>query len=133
MASQFWLQQYDAEKQIYTCPWCQRDLKAKVSNSAKNPGKTFVSCAKDYNGCGLFSFLDAQPDEKFKPKETNGTIGATNKRSRADPPAPVQVVGPIAAPPDAVAQRLAELATEVTSLRSELAAVRKFIEQVTEQ
>lgn len=131
MASQFWLDRYNEEKKMYVCPWCSRELKAKVSNSAKNPGKTFVGCSKDYGGCGLFSFLDGVPDDRYKPKDANASEPA-QKKSRPAPAAPVQVVGPIAAPPDQTAQRLAELATEVTALRSEIAAISEFIKQVTE-
>lgn len=111
----------------YTCPWCQRFLKPKVSTSAKNPGRSFVSCASDYGGCGLFSFLDGVPDERFNPSKKDK--GAPLKKAKVDG---TQVVGPIADPPDAVAQRLAELSTEVAGLRSELAQVLRVVTQIAE-
>ena len=49
----------------FTCPGeggnCQRVIKLKTSNTAKNPGREFVACSKDFGGCGLFCFLDERP------------------------------------------------------------------------
>ncbi len=39
MADAYWKQKFDAATGMYKCPWCERDLKPKLSQSAKNPGK----------------------------------------------------------------------------------------------
>ncbi len=49
----YWTERFIADTGMYTCPDCARDLKPKMSNSAKNPGRTFVSCSKDF---GKFFF-----------------------------------------------------------------------------
>ena len=56
MSDAFWTARFNAESKMYKCAWCDRDLKSKMSNSAKNPGRGFVSCSKDFGGCGLFCF-----------------------------------------------------------------------------
>lgn len=119
--STYWTEKFNAASGMYQCPWCDRDLKPKVSNSEKNPGRSFVACSKDYGGCGMFSFLDAEPNAKFKPH------GA--KRGRVDG---AHVMGGINQAPDQVAQRLAELATEISGVRSEIREVYDFVKQVTD-
>lgn len=126
MADQFWLNLKRDDG--YECPWCQRNLKVKVSNSAKNPARSFVSCSKDFGGCGLFSFMDARPDDRFKP----GAERPTKKGKTDGISGGTQVLGGIAAPPEAGAQRLAELTTEVAGFRSDLAKIMDFIKQVTD-
>jgi hypothetical protein len=128
MTDEYWVKLFDADKKTYTCPWCKRELKSKISNSAKNPGKSFVSCSKDYGGCGLFCFLNEQPNDKFKPAGGDGAPLAF-KRARAEG---TNVVGPIAAAPNAVEQRVADLAVEVAALRAAIARVDDYIRQVNE-
>jgi hypothetical protein len=95
----------------------------KVSQSAKNPGKAFVACNKDYGGCGLFCFVENEPNEKYNPN--NGF-----KRPRADGN---NIVGPIAAKPGVHEERLAELATAIDELRtqvlSQLGEVLEYLKQ----
>lgn len=110
----FWKQRHNGTDG-YDCPDCHRLLKPKVSQSAKNPGRSFVSCSKDYGGCGLFSFLDEEP--RFS--AAAGT--KSTKRPRAD--APVNIVGPVAMQPQAHEQRLAELATTLADVNRGLATV----------
>jgi len=116
-ACDFWTSKFEQATGTYTCPWCERDLKPKVSNSAKNPGKTFVSCSRDYGGCGLFSFLCDEPNEKFKPK--------SGKRARAD--GGNNIVGPIVNRPTVTDERLAELATKMDEMYSLLQETRTEI------
>ena len=115
MASTFWQQAFNGDTKQYTCPWCARGLKSKVSNSAKNPGRSFVSCSKDYGGCGLFCFLDAMPDDKHRP---NATGDNSSKRARTDSPRTGgnNVIGPIADAPSAHEARLADLAAKIDQL-----------------
>lgn len=138
MASEFWRPLFrpnaDVKKVGYECPWCQRMLKSKVSNSAKNPGRSFVGCSKEYGGCGLFSFLDAEPDETYRPKEGKGADNAVAsasapKRARTEG---TNIVGPIVNRPDVTETRLAELATEVAGLRSELKDLSDLVKQCVE-
>lgn len=115
---------------MYNCPWCPRTLKAKLSNSAKNPGRGFVSCSKDHGGCGLFCFTDAIPDDKYKPKDANAEAApAPGKRSRVEG---TQVVGGINNAPNHVEQRLAELCTEISALRTEILAIGAFVKETTD-
>jgi hypothetical protein len=133
MGEAFWKSKFDAAGGMYKCPWCERDLKPKLSQSAKNPGKTFVSCSKDFNGCGLFSFLDAIPDEKFNPfTKANGL----KKRARTDdalpPSAGTNVMGPVVNQPDVHEKRLAELSLAVDKLTTVVTRIENYIQQVTE-
>lgn len=112
---------------MYDCAWCDRELKPKMSNSAKNPGRSFVSCSKDHGGCGLFCFLDEQVNDKFRPKDASAA--APTKRAKVDG---TQVIGSINQQPNAVEQRLAELCTELSLLRTQVHEVHEFVKQVTE-
>jgi len=109
MATQLWQKQFNATSKEYQCPWCPRQLKCKVSNSANNPGRSFVTCDKKFGGCGLFCFLDAEPNDKFRPKE-----GA------ASAPQGTHVLGPVVNQPHVDQERLAEVAAEVGVLRGHL-------------
>ncbi len=124
MATAEWKARYDEAQKMYKCMWCDRMLKAKVSNSAKNPGRTFVSCSGDHGGCGMYSFLDGAPNEKFRQA----------KRARPDDAQTqgTNLVGPIFAQPSATDERLAALATEIAGLRGEIATIAKYIQQVNE-
>ncbi len=117
----------------YQCPWCPRDLKAKLSNSAKNPNKLFVSCSQDHGGCGLFCFLDSEPNEQFNPAKKRSFC--KRDRDESGVPAPKSgnnIVGPVVNRPDVHETRLAELAAEVAGLRSELRIVVDFVKQATD-
>lgn len=130
MAETYWKSKFDAASGMYKCPWCERDLKPKLSNSAKNPGKTFVSCSKDFNGCGLFSFLDAVPNEQFNPfTKANGLKRA---RAEAPPSAGTNVMGPVVNQPDVHEKRLAELSLAVDKLTTVVTRIENYIQQVTE-
>ena len=120
-ACDYWNAKFDGPSGMYNCPWCPKQLKPTVSKSAKNPGKVFVSCNKDYGGCGLFSFIDKEPNDKFKP---NGT-----KRERSES-AGTNLVGPVAKRPDVLEIRLGELATEVSELRSRLVESLAKIDEI---
>ncbi len=126
----YWNDRFHKETGMYTCPGCQRDLKPKMSQSAKNPGRTFASCSRDYGGCGLFSFIDEQP--KFMPQVAQGA-----KRAREE--GGNNVIGPIVNRPDVTETRLAELATKIDeattvlgSLRSEIAFIASYVKQLQE-
>ena len=123
----FWRQRFNTNDNTYECPWCHRGLKSKLSKSAKNPDKVFVSCAKDFGGCGLFCFLDSVPNDKFKPN--------TNKRPKTDDdpqPGGNNVIGPIVNNPDVHEVRLAELAAKVDNLASQLGKVEEGLRKVLE-
>jgi len=129
----FWSSRFHADRGDYDCPWCARTLKHKLSNSAKNPGRTFVSCAKDFGGCGMFCFLDAVPDEKHNPnkraRSDNGDTSNTGGvRSGGN-----NIVGPIVSAPNATETRLADLAAEIAALRSEVAKINDYIKEVNDQ
>ena len=126
-AEVYWRGLFIAASGVYQCPWCSRDLKPKMSNSAKNPGKTFVSCSKDHGGCGLFSFLDQTPNEKFNPNK-----GGDTKRARTEPTQGNAIVGPVVNRPDAHEVRLAELAAKMDSFATDLRKISEFIKQVTD-
>ncbi len=135
MANLFWQGQAKGDGD-YTCPWCNRDLKSKLSNSAKNPGKVFVSCSADFGGCGLFCFIDKVPDDKYKPKN-NAT--STTKRARPEAEGGTQLIGGIAALPNGSEKRLADLLAEVARLATlveristDLAKVAKFVAEATD-
>lgn len=115
MSDTFWTSRFNAESKMYTCAWCPRELKSKMSNSAKNPGRGFVSCAKDFGGCGLFCFLDSKPDDKFRQQQGE-------KRARAEPSG-TNIVGPVAAAMGDTDKRVAELATENAALRAQMSAI----------
>lgn len=120
----FWTERFVPAENMYTCAWCDKHLKAKISNSEKNPGKVFVSCSKDYGGCGLFSFLDAPPNDKFKPGG-----GGAQKRGRA----PAQsLAGPVAAAPPNWALQLAALATQVADTNAAIAELEKRVTMLEE-
>ena len=130
MSGEYWQQKFNAGTGMYACPWCQRELKPKLSNSAKNPGKTFVSCSKDFSGCGLFSFLDAIPDEKFNPFTKQQGL----KRAKPDAP-PSQgtnVMGPVVNQPNVHEVRLAELSAKMDAVTTALVRIENYIHQVTE-
>jgi len=126
----FWDARYHAERGDYDCPWCDRTLKHRLSNSVKNPGRTFVSCSKDYGGCGLFCFLDAVPDEKHNPNNKGFKRPATEAPARAGGS---NIVGPIVSAPNATETRLADLAANVDGLRSDIKAVLDYIKEVNDQ
>jgi hypothetical protein len=131
MACEFWTARFNESAGNYGCPWCDRVLVPKLSNSAANPGKTFVSCAKDFGGCGLFSFLNNPPNEKFNPNNKKGVKrAATEDAPRAGG---TNILGPIVNAPDATEARLADLAAEVAGLRSELKVVLAYIKEVNDQ
>jgi hypothetical protein len=100
----------------YTCPWCDSTLKPKISNSAKNPGRTFVGCSKDYGGCGLFSFLDDAPNEKFNPNKGGG------KRARTGG---TMLTGAVAGLPGADSKRIADMADQLAQQTSQLIAMQE--------
>ena len=95
----------------YTCPWCARNLKLKLSNSEKNPGRGFLSCDTKFGGCGLFCFADAEPNEKFKPRgdkaAASGSIFGGN----------------YAAKPSAENLEVATLKAKVATIESQLATI----------
>jgi len=126
--NQFWSSRFNAQTSMYDCAWCARQLKSKISHSAANPDKEFVSCAKDYGGCGLFCFLDALPNEKFNPNKKGGT-----KRAAPDNSGGTNIVGPIVNAPNATEARLADLAATVDGLRSEVKAILAYIKEVNDQ
>ena len=115
----YWQGRFDANNQMYTCPWCDRGLKGKLSQSANNPTRGFVSCSKDYGGCGLFCFLDDEPNEQFNPR------GQKRARSQG-----TNIVGPVVNKPDVHEQRLAELVTEFAEVKKHLSEVRKGQQEV---
>ena len=119
--NQYWSEKWNSEKGMFECPWCQRDLKSKMSTSAKNPNRTFVSCSKDYGGCGLFSFLDDQPNEAFNPNKAG-----SNKRARSQG---TNVLGPVVNQPAVHEQRLSELAAEIGSLKTMTQEVLDYLKQ----
>jgi hypothetical protein len=123
--STFWQTQHNKTTGNFDCPWCQRELKSKLSTSAKNPNRVFVSCNKDFGGCGLFSFLDDAPNESFNPNKKFGG----QKRARSDAPG-TNLVGPVAHQPGAHEQRLAELVTELAALKNSLNTVADKIDHL---
>lgn len=108
-ACTFWVNRLNEGSGMYSCPDCARDLKSKLSKSAKNPDRVFVSCSKDFGGCGLFSFIDEEP--RFMNK-------SNKKRPRNEN---TQVIGPLANNPSAHEERLGELVAEVAELRNQVA------------
>jgi hypothetical protein len=124
MACAYWNEKFNVATQMYECPWCQRELKAKMSMSAKNPNRVFVSCNKDFGGCGLFSFVDDQPNESFNPNKKQG--GQGQKRAKTEG---TNIVGPVVNQPAVHEQRLAELAAEVSGLKSMIVEVLNYLQQ----
>lgn len=119
----YWTDRYDANTQMYACPeeGCGKTLKCKLSNSAKNPGRTFVSCSSDYGGCGMFCFLNEEP--KYLGRNNN-------KKARTDNG--TQVLGPIVNQPQVHEQRLGELATEVAELRKVISETSAKLDAIYE-
>jgi len=128
--SSYWSALFVAASGTYQCPWCARDLKPKISNSPKNPGRQFVSCSKDFGGCGLFCFTDELPNEKFNPAKQQGV-----KRERSAEPAArgSNIVGPIVSAPNVTETRLADLAAKIDGLASKIDAVMAYIKEVNDQ
>ena len=120
MACVFWQNKFNAGNGMYGCSDCSRDLKPKMSNSAKNPGRTFVSCSKDFGGCGLFSFIDEEP--RFAGGKATGV-----KRAK---PEGTSVIGPISNAPSAHEERLAELVTEIADLRRSNVAMMDMLKVI---
>lgn len=101
----------------FGCPWCGLLLKKMVSGpNSKNPGRAFVSCNKDYHGCGLFCFLDDEPNEKFNPNKKAGG----NKRA-----AGTTLVGAVAKAPSVQEDQLARIQADVTKIKGALLALCK--------
>ncbi len=93
-----------------------------------------MSCSKDFAGCGLFSFLDAVPNEQFNPFTKAAGL---KKRARTDdaaapPSAGTNVMGPVVNQPDVHEKRLAELALAVDKLSTAVARIEEYVRQVTE-
>lgn len=94
-----------AEGDKLACGSCGKLLKVMTSGQhTKNAGRQFVSCNKDYHGCGFFCFIDEAPKSKQ---------GA--KRGRSD--GGTSFTGPVTKAPSGVELRVEELCTEVASLR----------------
>ena len=123
---QYWLDRYIAEKGMYTCPNCDRELKEKLSQSAKNPGAKFVSCSADYGGCGFFGFLREAPNPKF--------LKGAKKPAEAPAAAPAPVSEEIPRKQEmlaAVSAALAEeLGTDVSAIDRKLASTREDLEDL---
>ena len=113
----YWQARYNAATGMFGCPWCNRELKVKMSTSAKNPNRPFVSCNKDFQGCGLFSFTDDTPNEAFNPNKKQG-----QKRAKTETQG-TNIVGPVANQPGVHEQRLAELAFEMGALKAALVSL----------
>lgn len=128
MAAPYWYQRFTAATGEYQCPGCNRDLKPKMSNSAKNPGRTFVSCNKDFGGCGLFSFVDEEP--RFLP----GQKPPAKKRERSEEPSGggTNVIGPVVNRPEAHEHRLADLAAEIAGLRADIKDLPQLMRELKE-
>lgn len=151
--NKFWLDRRDANGNL-TCPTngCGRDLKVKLSNSAANPGRSFVSCDTKFDGCGRFCFVDEAPNPKFEKKlEAAAKNGGGNKRERADTDdgnggnsknfrvEGTSVTGQVAYPPSVTDARVADLANEVATLRQmmlaqqeQLAVACAYIKETTD-
>ena len=129
--NQYWTEKFQAATGTYQCPWCNRDLRSKISQSAANPGKQFVSCDKKFGGCGMFCFTDALPNEKFNPNKG----GVKRERSEEPQPRPGgnNIVGPIVSAPNVTEVRLAELAAKVDGLASVLREIQQYIKEVNDQ
>lgn len=124
MAScEFWNTRFDRNSNMYNCPWCDRQLKARISQSEKNPGKTFVSCSKDHGGCGLFCFLGEEPNDKFKPGAAKRPRGGGNGQS---------FVGAVAAAPPQALVEVAKLQTETADLRAAVADLTSRVAMLEE-
>src|SRR5271167_3937910 len=105
MASSFWTERFVTADGTYTCPWCAKPLKAKISQSPKNPGKAFVSCNKDYGGCNMFSWLEAEPNEDYKPQ---GEQPVVKKAKSAAANVVTKVLGPVTKKPNLMEERVGE-------------------------
>lgn len=97
----------------YQCTGCTFHLKPFQSKSVKNPGRWFVSCNKEKGGCGVFSFLDEEP--KFPQGQKRARTGGNN------------YTGPIAAAPNVLEERVAQLSTQVQTLESMLTDMREHL------
>jgi len=120
-SNEYWNSRFLAARGVYQCPWCPEELQPRVSNSAKNPGKTYVACNKERGGCGMFCFLDAEPNEKFNPN---------NKRARTDTYQGTTVVGSVANGPNVTDTRIAELATSVAELSKTMTDMYAKIDKI---
>ena len=131
--AEFWSQRLRAEEGMYDCPWCIRQLKPRVSGpTAKNPNRAFVSCSTEHDGCGLFCFLDALPNEKFNPNASAAPVanGGGVKRARVAASPGTNIVGPVTHTPGATDARVADLAAEVAQLRKQLADLGAVVAQL---
>jgi hypothetical protein len=116
----------------YGCPnGCSTDngnpktLKPKVSNTAKNPGKVFVSCSKDYGGCGLFCWITETPH----PKALQRKQGEKRQRQNGEG----NFTRGNAAMPSNVEKLLADLSAKVDALDAKLSeALRQCPVQKTD-
>ena len=122
----FWADRRDGAD--YCCPDCNRALKVKMSNTAKNPGREFVSCSKNFGGCGLFCFMNEEP------RKVGGGFKRPRDNNAPTPPRAggTNVMGPVAATPGTHELRLAELATAVDKLTTKVDEIMEFIRQVNE-
>lgn len=114
----FW-QPLRNEDGTITCPSCGKALKAKVSSTPKNPGRSFVGCSKDYGGCGAFGFLDEPWADKGKSAPKRARTAGTN------------LVGPIAAAPNATDTRLAELAAKIDQLVTSVEVMGRTVSELS--
>ncbi len=138
--NKFWLDRRTGDGN-YTCPTngCGRDLKVKLSNSAANPGRSFVSCDQKFDGCGRFCFVDEAPNPKFEKKLESQAKGSGTKRERTEDASDggsggnsknfraegTSITGQVAYPPSATDARVADLANEVATLRQIVLAVQE--------
>jgi hypothetical protein len=106
----YWVTKRDGDG--YKCPWCSRDLVKKTSHSPANPERDFVSCDKKFGGCGLFCFLDAEPNEKFNPNKKSGGGGKSGGGAVFG--------GSYAAKPPAENLKIAALEAKIATMESQI-------------
>lgn len=123
----FWAE-HQREDGDFDCPGegCGRVLKARMSNTAKNPNRQFVSCGKDFGGCGLFCFTDERP------KFTGGkqAQGAQKRARAAGYSQQLAVVenDQVARIPAEVEVQISRLATAIDRVEQDLRAVKALLE-----
>lgn len=126
MAS-FWAE-HQRDDGDFDCPTegCGRVLKVRVSNTAKNPNRQFVSCAKDFGGCGLFCFTDERPKfgggKSAQKRARPGGNGYSGQLAVVETPEAARI-------PSDVEVQLARLATAVDRVEQELRAVKTLLEK----
>lgn len=117
-----------------------KKLKPKLSKSAKNPNRWFLSCNdKSYNGskpgCGLFCWCDEEPNEQALSKRQAGTYtdAPSLKRARVDNEGTVVSGSGFVNMPDQCHKDIAKMSAQLDAMQQKLDLLVSIFDKADEQ